>query len=104
MKIYQALVDAFIALLVVLLLFGCAAPRTEYVPYEVKVEIAVPCTVEDPAEPEWATRDMPRVDPKTGEGIDLAVDKLIAERLQYQGYAKKLKAANAGCRRKGGTP
>lgn len=99
MKLYEQLVEYVVGLLLILLLLlGCAAPKTEYVPYQVPVPVAVPCAAAVPPEPEWATKDMPRVDPKTGDEIDVAVDKLVAERKQRQGYAAKLKAAIEGCR------
>lgn len=73
-------------------------PRIEYVPFEVRVPVPVACAAEVPTEPSWAAEGMPRVDPVSGEGIDVATDKLLAERKQRQGYEKKLKAAVEGCR------
>lgn len=83
-----------------LLLVSCAAfePKVEWVPYQVKVPIAVPCSATVPPEPDWATKAMPHVDPATGEGLDVAVDKLVIEREQRMGYEEKLKAATDGCR------
>lgn len=80
-------------------LSGCAMfePKVEYVPYEVKVVVETPCAAQLPAEPEWKTKGMPRVDPVTGEGLDVAVDKLTAEREQRIGYEEKIKAAVKGC-------
>lgn len=82
-----------------LLLGGCAMfeRKVEYVPYETRVPIEVPCAAQIPPEPEWATKGMPRVDPDTGENIDVAVDKLTAELKQRQGFEKKMKAAVEGC-------
>lgn len=87
--------------LMALTLAGCGlfkAKPVEYVPYEVKVPVPVPCAAEIPPEPAWATADMPRVDPVTGAGIDVATDKLLAERAQRMGYEAKLKAVTEGCR------
>lgn len=91
---------ALFAVLVVLLP-GCALFKSapiEYVPYETKVPIPVPCVAAIPPEPDWAAKNMPHVDPKTGEGIDVATDKLTAERKQRIAYEKKLIAATDGCR------
>lgn len=80
---------------------GCGLFKSapiEYVPYEVKVAVPTPCAAAIPPAPDWATKNMPHVDPKTGEGIDVAVDKLTAEREQHLGYEKKLRAATDGCR------
>jgi hypothetical protein len=84
--------------LAILALAGCAGPQVEYVSFEVRVPVPVPCVSPLPSEPVWATQAMPRVDAKTGEGIDTAVDKLIAEKKQREGYEKQLKAATDGCR------
>lgn len=76
---------------------GCAHQETVYQPFEVKVPIEVPCAANLPAEPDWATRGMPRVDPKTGEGIDVAVDKMAAELHQRKAFEEKQAAAVKGC-------
>lgn len=92
------MVRAALAVLTVAL-SGCGLfdRPVEYVPYEVKVKVEVPCAVKMPAEPDWATKNMPRVDPKTGENIDVAVDKLTAERKQREGFEKQVKEAVKGC-------
>jgi hypothetical protein len=89
-----------VVLLATILCAGCGMfeQKIEYKPYPVNVPIPVPCAAAIPPEPAWATKDMPRVDPKTGENIDVAVDRLTAEREQRIGYEKKLKAATDGCR------
>jgi cell division protein FtsW (lipid II flippase) len=86
-------------LLGAILCAGCGMfeQRIEYKPYPVKVPIEVPCAADLPADPVWATKDMPRVDPKTGENLDVAVDKLTAERKQRIGHEAKLKEAVKGC-------
>lgn len=87
------------AALVALAVAGCASePKIEYVPFEVRVPVPVPCAAAVPAEPSWAAEMMPRVDPKTGEGIDVATDLLVIERNQRRGYEAKLRAATEGCR------
>lgn len=80
-------------------LAGCAwtDPKVVYQPFEVKVAVEVPCAAQSPPEPEWATKGMPRVDPVTGQNLDVAVDKLTAERHQRLGYEDQLKAAVRGC-------
>lgn len=97
-------VEKLIVLLVILiglavLLAGCGMfeQRIEYKPFEVRVPIEVPCAAQIPAEPEWATKDMPHVDPKTGKNLDVAVDKLTAEREQRIGYEDQVKKAVKGC-------
>jgi hypothetical protein len=90
-----------VTLIILLLATGCASfgeRPVEYVPFEVKVVVETPCAANLPAEPAWATKGMPRVDPATGANIDVAVDKLTAEREQRKGYEAKLKAAVEGCR------
>lgn len=73
-------------------LFGTKAP-VEYVPYEVKVPIPVPCAAEVPPEPEWATKPLRKADT-----LDEKAKALLAEREQRMGYEAKLKAATDGCR------
>lgn len=79
-----------------LLLTGCAlfdSKPVEYVPYEVKVPIAVPCAAEIPPAPEWATDTLRKADT-----LDDKAKALLAEREQRLGYEEKLKAATDGCR------
>lgn len=90
--------QAYLAITAFLVGPGCAAPPVEYVPFRVEIPVEVPCAADIPPEPVWATKNMPRVDPKTGENLDVAVDKLLAERKQHKGYEAKLKAATDGCR------
>lgn len=85
------------AALAALALVGCAGTKVVYQPYEVRVPVAVPCAAPAPEAPDWATRGMPHVDPKTGTNLDIAVDKLVAEREQRRGYEDKLRAAVKGC-------
>lgn len=100
MNLYQQLIEYVLALLLILLLSGCGAfeRKVEYVPYEVRVPVEVPCAAQIPPEPAWATENMPYVNPLTGEGLPEAVDKLIAELWQRRGYEAQLLAAVEGCR------
>lgn len=68
-------------------------PPVEYVPYEVRVPVPVPCAAEVPPEPEWATKTL-----KKADTLDEKAKQLLAEREQRQGYEAKLKAATDGCR------
>lgn len=88
------------AILAALALAACSLfeRKVEYVPVNVKVPIEVPCSADPGPEPQWATKDMPHVDPATGENIDVAVKKQAVEIEQRKGYEQKLKAANEGCR------
>lgn len=76
-----------------LLLSGCATTQIEYVPFEVRVPIPVPCAVEPAPEPQWATEGL-----KKSDTLDDKAKALLAERVQRQGYEAKLKAAVEGCR------
>ncbi len=75
-------------------LFSTKAP-VEYVPYEVKVPIEVPCAAELPPEPDWKFRGLPKA---TSDNLDVHVDALTSERKQRMGYEEKLKKAVEGCR------
>lgn len=76
------------ALLIALLLTGCATPAPE----RVLVPVPVPCRVELPAEPAWATDGLPASAPLW----DLA-RALLAERQQRIGYEAQLRAALESC-------
>lgn len=85
-----------IALLAPLVMgMGSCGTKVEYVPFEVRVPVAVPCAAQIPAEPDWAAKGLPHA---TAENIDKHVDALLAERHQRKGYEEKLKAATDGCR------
>lgn len=76
------------------LLAGCAtAPAVQYVPYEVKVPVEVPCTAQPVAKPPWATEKLRKAD--TG---DAKVKALLAEREERKGYEEKLEKSTEGCR------
>lgn len=75
------------ALLIVLLLAGC-----QTTPERVLVPVPVPCRVELPAEPAWATDGLPSSAPLW----DLA-RSLLAERQQRIGYEAQLRAALESC-------
>lgn len=75
-------------LLVVLLLAGCSTPMRE----RVLVPVPVPCRVELPGVPAWATDGLPAGAPLW----DLA-RALLAERQQRIGYEAQLRAALESC-------
>lgn len=68
-------------------LAGCGT-----IPREVKVPVAVPCKVDMPAEPAWATKAL-----KPDADIFDQVKALLAERRQRQGRQAQLEAAIKGC-------
>jgi hypothetical protein len=74
---------------------GCTLlePKLEYVPYEVKVPIAVPCAAPLPPAPAWETSKLRKAD-----SLDDKAKALLVEREQRIGYEDKLKAATDGCR------
>lgn len=78
-----------------LVLAGCGLfePKVEYVPYETRVPIPVPCAAALPPEPDWATQVLRKAD-----SLDEKAKQLLAEREQRKGYEAKLIAATDGCR------
>lgn len=94
MNVYEQLAEHFASLFLVLMLSGCGAfeRKVEYVPYEVKVPVPVPCAVQVPSEPPWATQDLKRDD-----DIDVKARALLVERRQRMSYEERLKAAIEGC-------
>lgn len=75
-------------LLCALTLTGCATR----VPKTVLVPVTVPCKVDLPSKPVWATSALA----KDADIFD-QVKALLAERRQRAGYQKQLEAAIAGC-------
>ena len=71
----------------VLVLAGCS-PLTKVV----KVPVSVPCKVDMPKPPVWATESLSK-----DAGIFDQVKALLAERRQRQGYQEQLEAAIASC-------
>lgn len=72
------------------LLVGCeTAPR---VPEEVLVPVPVPCKVDKPRPPVWATASL-----KPDADIFDQVKALLAERRQRVAYERQLEAAIAAC-------
>jgi hypothetical protein len=88
-------VNRILALALASSLAGCGAfdRKVEYVPYETKVPVAVPCAAQVPAEPAWATSTLRKVDT-----LDDKAKALLGELEQRKGYEEKLKATTAGCR------
>lgn len=74
--------------LLVLVLAGCG----HRIPAEVRVPVAVPCRVDMPAKPVWATQSL-----RDDADIFDQVKALLAERRQRIGYERLLEAAIAGC-------
>lgn len=85
---------AFLAITIFLVGPGCSLleQKVDYVPFEVRVEVSVPCAAEIPPEPPWATEKLRKKDT-----LDDKAKELLAERVQRMGYEKKLKAAAEGC-------
>jgi len=69
------------------ILAGCST-----LPREVKVPVPVPCKIEKPAEPAWATKAI-----KPDADIFDQVKALLAERRQRAGHQAQLEAAIKGC-------
>lgn len=86
---------AYLAITALLVGPGCAMfeRKVEYVPYETRVPIPVPCAAALPAEPAWSTRELRRADT-----LDAKVAGVLSELEQRKGYEEKLKAATDGCR------
>lgn len=78
---------AAIALALVAVLASCGATTKV-----VKVPVSVPCKVDMPQPPVWATESL-----KPDAGIFDQVKALLAERRQRQGYQQQLEAAIAAC-------
>ncbi len=78
---------AAVALAIALALAGC-----ETTTKVVKVPVSVPCKVDLPKPPVWATESL-----KPEASIFDQVKALLAERRQRQGYQQQLEAAIAGC-------
>lgn len=75
-------------------LVGCAGradPEVRTVRVEVPVQ--VPCRAPDISEPSWAAAGL-----KAGDGLEVKVRALLAERRQRIGYEAQLKAAGLSCR------
>lgn len=79
---------ALYAAVAALMLAGCG-PR---IPERVLVPIEVPCKVDEPAEPAWATKAL-----HADADIFDQVKALLAERKQRIAYERLLKAAVRSC-------
>ena len=86
---------AIIAPLIALVLVGCG----HRVPERVLVPVEVPCKVDVPAEPAWATKSLP-----ADADIFDQVRALLAERKQRIAYERLLRAAVMSCNATSTTP
>lgn len=84
-----------LAVLALVVLTGCG-PR---IPERVLVPVEVPCKVDVPAKPVWATKALP-----ADADIFDQVRALLAERRQRQGYERLLEAAITSCNATSTTP
>lgn len=76
----------------IILVAAAALAGCNTIPRIVKVPIEVPCTVERPEPPEWATRHVP-----PGADVFEKVKALLAERRQRMAYEMLLEAAVDAC-------
>lgn len=79
-------------LAILLFLAGCATPPVEYVPFEVKVPIPVPCAAQIPAPPASFAAALTRANT-----LDDKVKAILADLQSKDGYIEQLKAAVRGC-------
>lgn len=78
---------AVVAIVAAMALAGCSTA-----PQRVLVPVSVPCKVDAPKPPVWATGSL-----RAESGIWEQVKALLAERQQRIGYEKQLEAAIAAC-------
>ncbi|MEG0859556.1 MAG: hypothetical protein RSD81_04690 [Pseudomonas sp.] len=75
------------------LLGGCAGKvDPEIRTVRVEVPVQVPCRAPEVTVPSWATAGL-----KKGDGIELKIRALLAERRQRIGYERKLISAVSAC-------
>lgn len=98
-NVVRGILPALIAMFVLLLVTGCAAPEVRWKTVTVEVPVPVPCVVDAPPEPAW------EVDQLTADANDFRVAQAYrAEREQRKQYVRELKAAQQGCKPQGGKP
>lgn len=84
----------FALLIVAAGLAGCAGQvQPEIRTVRVEVPVLVPCRAPDVAVPSWAAAGL-----KKGDGLEVKVRALLAERRQRIGYEGQLTAALDACR------
>ncbi|WP_028941842.1 hypothetical protein [Pseudomonas vranovensis] len=84
----------FALLIVAAGLAGCAGQvESEIRTVRVEVPVLVPCRAPDVAVPSWAVAGL-----KKGDGLEVKVRALLAERRQRIGYERQLISAVAACR------
>lgn len=82
-----------IALLAVIFLAGCeSAPKTVFVPTEVKVPVREACKISPPPVPDWFVDQLP----KDASRFDKA-KAVLAELEQRRAYEAELRAAATKC-------
>jgi len=81
---------ALFAVVLALLLAGCASQVAK--PVEVKVPVSVPCSVDMPKKPISAVDALP-----IGSNIWQQMAALRADRINWRAYEKELEAAIAAC-------
>lgn len=80
-----------------LALAGCGGRVEAPVQYvRVEVPVRVPCCVPNVAEPSWAAAGL-----KKGDGLEVKVRALLAERRQRIGYERHLVSAVTACHETG---
>jgi hypothetical protein len=85
------------AILLALLVAGCAAPEVRYQTVNVPTPVVVACVVQVPEEPKWAVDALPA----DADDFELAKAYRV-ERRQRAQYNRELQAAMAACKK--GTP
>jgi hypothetical protein len=78
--------------LVAIALLAAILAGCDTIPHEVKVPVPVPCKVERPQAPVWATTGL-----APGADIFDQVKALLVERRQRAAYEAQLEAAIEGC-------
>lgn len=84
---------AYLALTCLLVGPGCATPKVEYTPFEVDVEVSVPCAAERPDAPPRETDKLTAADT-----LDTMTKAALADLKKQEGYIEKLKKAVDGCK------
>ena len=81
------------AILLALLLAGCAHERVVIETVNVRVPVPVPCVVQMPADPDKPTRKEP-----AAKDVFEAMQRALAEIELWEGWAIRARAAVGGCK------